>query len=324
MDLLVIPTNADTWEVLVRLQDLPTDLFPEWNPVAISPAALEGLYEASSPRLQEWERGGECPDVTDEPNGVTYALAPPFGEGVVLRRALPSGALVLPERRAAGTIPVTLLFLTHTDRARLTSVASARLPSGVEVPNFIVGERDAFYDAVLDTAFKGQGKDSALFEGFGPLSACPDCRVSIPDRKLLQSLGVHWIAQDTVQAGNPFGILLPSVPQVKVTRYRMNWDGGRRPLTAVFESASQNENQFTRFRVRGDRGEGPRCGSKEAIDAAERERSVRQALTLAKLTGWQLGHVAARSGVSPDALRARPEEPEPEETWWTRLKQLLR
>ena len=299
------------------------------------------LSATQSDGLQTWlaQSGYHIPD------GLGTALAPYIRQGMKffvarvnlkehqrtglsylrpIQFAFESPKFMLPIRlgmiNANGPQDLIIYVLSREGRVETTDYRTVKLPSGMDVPEFVQGEFGKFYSAMFDQQVKRDEMRTVFTEYVWNMGWCDPCAAPPLSREELRQLGVFWL-DDNSQAGPQPGMSrmsprifpMPSSGQVQVilTRLHVRYSAATFPEDLTFQQTQDQENYQTRYVIRH-----PWSGSSDACAAAPdyfaglRHRHETEAATLADLTGWDLAGVLKQVGLSP------ADRPEP---WWRQL-----
>jgi hypothetical protein len=279
------------------------------------------------------------------PTGLSAALAPYIGQGMKffvarvnlkehqrtglsylrpIQFAFESAKFMLPIRlgmiNAQGLQDLIVYVLSREGRVETTDYRTVKMPSGMDVPEFVQGEFGKFYQAAFDQQVKRDEMRAVFTEYVWNMGWCDPCAAPPLSPEELRQLGVFWL-DDNSQGGpqprmpmtNPQISPMPARGPVQVilTRLHVRYSAATFPEDLVFQQTQDQENFQARYVIRH-----PWTGSIDACPAARdyfaelKRRHRADAATLADLTGWDLAGVLKRVGLDPD------EHPEP---WWRQL-----
>jgi hypothetical protein len=242
--------------------------------------------------------------------------------------AFESSKFMLPIRlgmiNANGPQDLIVYVLSREGRVETTDYRTVKLPSGMDVPEFVQGEFGKFYQAMFDQQVKHDDMRTVFTEYVWNMGWCDPCAAPPLSREELRALGVFWL-DDNSQSGLPggpqpgipttnqrmFPMPSPGPVQVILTRLHVRYSAATFPEDLTFQQTQDQENFQARYVIRH-----PWAGSPDACAAAPayltelRRRHETDAATLADLTGWDLAGVLKRVGLSPE------DRPAP---WWRQL-----
>jgi hypothetical protein len=199
-----------------------------------------------------------------------------------LRVEYSSPKFMLPIRlgtvNADGAQDLIVYALTPKGRVETTNYRTARMPTDVEVPEYLsdAGNFPTFYTAMFDRRVQRDGMRAVYLEYAWPLSVvCDPCAGDQLTGAELGSLGASW-AED-YHGGMNGGF---------VTRLHVRYDAVRFPEDLVFQETADTAPWQARYVVhhafRGDTS----CAEGRSYERDLRARQEREVGTLAELTGW--------------------------------------
>jgi hypothetical protein len=232
-----------------------------------------------------------------------------------LQVAFESNKFMLPIRlgtlNAKGKQELYVYALTRSGRVETTNYRTVRLPSNVEVPEFVQSEFAAFYRAMFAQQVQKENERAVFLEYAWDMAWCDPCAADPLSNKELRQLGVFWL--NDRPEGKPGRIAPMPAQNVFVTRLHLRYDAEHFPEDLKFQETGDRQNYQGRYVIRHPWKGKTTCDTGE-YDASVRERQEREAQQLANLTGWDIEEIRNRI---PFAGGERP-EPE-EEPWWKRL-----
>ena len=279
---------------------------PEGLGTALAPYIRQGMkFFVARVNLKEHQR-----------TGLSY-LRP-------IQFAFESPKFMLPIRlgmiNANGPQDLIVYVLSREGRVETTDYRTVKLPSGMDVPEFVQGEFGKFYSAMFDQQVKRDEMRTVFTEYVWNMGWCDPCAAPPLSRDELRQLGVFWL-DDSSQTGpqggalrmNPPIFAMPSSSQVQVilTRLHVRYSAATFPEDLTFQQTQDQENFQARYVIRHPwTGSPDECSAAPNYFAELRHRHETDAATLADLTGWDLASVLKQVGLSPD------DRPEP---WWRQL-----
>ena len=225
--------------------------------------------------------------------------------------AYESNKFMLPIRlgtlNAKGQQELYVYGLTRTGRIETTNYRTVKLPSNVEVPEFVQGEFSAFYRDMFATQTVRENERGVFLEYAWDMNWCDPCAADPLSTDELRDLGVFWVSD------SPDRRMGKSRAQdVFVTRLHVRYDQEHFPEDLVFQETGDRQNFQGRYVIRHPfRGE-LTCDASAYLTEV-RKRQDREAETLANLTGWDIDDIRAKIDYV-DAAPAEPVEP-----WWRRI-----
>ena len=245
-----------------------------------------------------------------------------------LQMAYESPKFMLPLRlgmvNADGAQEMFVYTLTRNGRVETTNYRTVRLPSDAEVPEFVKNEFGSFYRDMFTEQLERQGGDVVFLEYAWDMAWCDPCAADPLSREELTGLGVFWINPGAVPERQPGSRAVPrrkpafnppSGPEnVFVTRLHVRYDRRHFPEDLVFHQTGDRENFQGRFVIRHPfRGESD-CDAMDSYRAQVRERRMKEAETLARLTGWDSARIRKKMGGEKEWT-----EPAEDRSWWDKI-----
>ena len=230
-----------------------------------------------------------------------------------IQMAFDSPKFMLPLRlgmaNADGPQELFVYALTRNGRVETTNYRTVRLPSDAEVPEFVKDEFSQFYRSMFTNRHRREGSDVVFLEYAWDMAWCDPCAADPMSREELKGLGVYWL--DSPGDGSGGG-----AQNVFVTRLHVRYDEAHFPEDLVFHQTGDKANFQGRFVIRHPwRGEGEGdCPGLDAYRAQVRERRMKEAETLADLTGWSIERIRRRMGGGGEWEGPREQTP-----WWDRV-----
>ena len=231
-----------------------------------------------------------------------------------LQVAYESNKFMLPIRlgtlNAKGKQELYVYALTRTGRVETTNYRTVKLPSNVEVPEFVEGEFAEFYRAMFDKQTKKENERAVFLEYAWDMAWCDPCAADPLTPKELRSLGVFWLDKGGAESKR----FAPQQAQnVFVTRLHVRYDAEHFPEDLMFQETGDRQNYQGRYVIRHPFKGETSCDLTQ-YHASTRERQEREAQQLANLTGWDIadirGKIPFAGGVEPEPVK---------EPWWKRL-----
>ncbi|MGH7897487.1 MAG: DUF2330 domain-containing protein [Candidatus Binatia bacterium] len=216
-----------------------------------------------------------------------------------LQFAFESPKFMLPIRlgmvNAKGSQDLILYMLTKGGRVETTNYRTVKLPSGMDVPEYVKGDFASFYKAMFEEQVNSEKMRAVFTEYVWNMGWCDPCAADPLSRDELRKLGVFWLDGE-----RPGGRIMPPRPMpfpggalpVMVTRLHVRYSPDTFPEDLVFQETSDQENYQGRYVLRH-----AWQGSAEACPAAKqyfedlKRRREKEAQTLASLAGWKLDDI---------------------------------
>jgi len=234
-----------------------------------------------------------------------------------LQIAYESKKFMLPIRlgmaNARGPQDMVVYALTRQGRVESVNYRTARVPSDVNVPEFVKDDFGKFYKAAFAHSL-GKESGRALFTEYSwDMGWCDPCAAQPLSREELQQLGVFWL-EDGGQS-RPNGFLrrpVSGATNVQLTRLHVRYDAEHFPEDLVFQQTADRSNFQARYVLQHAFKGSLDCSAADAYRRSVAERHGKEAQTLAAMTGWSMGDIRQKMG--PDAP-----SPDGDEAWWQKI-----
>ena len=226
-----------------------------------------------------------------------------------LQMAYESPKFMLPIRlgmvNADGPQELFVYAITKNGRVETTNYRTVRLPEGMDIPEYVKDQFPRFYRAMFTRQVESENREAVFLEYAWNMSWCDPCAADPLNADELRSLGVFWLGSPGPQGWNPGG------PQnTFITRLHVRYDAAHFPEDLVFQETSDQSNFQARYVLRHPwKGDGT-CDAVREYRRTVRERRVKEAETLASLTGWDLASIRRRMG------GGWSDEPDKPSSWW--------
>ena len=235
--------------------------------------------------------------------------------------AFESPKFMLPIRlgtvNADGPQELFVFTLTRKGRVETTNYRTVRLPSGMDVPEYVKEEFGRFYQALFTQQVKREDMRAVFLEYAWDMGWCDPCAADPLSNKELRELGAFWVDEAPSGPGTPppgFGRSVPARGQATfITRLHLRYDADHFPDDLVFQETADRANFQGRYVLRH-----PWKGSEDCAEARQYREQVPQrmeteAQTLASLTGWSIDDV--RKKMNLGAAAPKPDD----RKWWQKM-----
>jgi len=187
-------------------------------------------------------------------------------------------------------------LLSPSGQVELTNYRTVKVPSDVEIPEFVEEEFAEFYKAMFATSHEKEQKKVAFLEYAWDMSTCDPCSAPILNPEELKKAGVFWL---TPGQGS----------RVFITRLHVRYARNQFPEDLRFQETSNRQNFQGRYVIRHPyRGEMD-CPAGIEYQRRVQQRLEREAIALARLTKWDLADI--RRKINLPKIEPRP--------WWNNL-----
>jgi hypothetical protein len=193
---------------------------------------------------------------------------------------------------ARGPQDLVLWVLTKNGRVEATNYRTVKLPANMELPPYIKADKEhafaPFYRALFDEQSRREGYRVVFTEYFWDMSWCDPCAANPLSAQELKNLGADWVAGDTRQGA-----------KVMLTRLHVRYTPETFPEDLAFQETSDRQNYQARYVLRhAAKIEPDACPAARDYLLNVAARKEKEAQDLASLTGWEVGQIRAKSGLT--------------------------
>jgi hypothetical protein len=225
--------------------------------------------------------------------------------------AFESPRFVLPIRlgmaNAQGTQEMFVFTLTRRGRVETTNYRTVRMPTGMEVPEFVKESFADFYPRLFARQHQREREEAVFLEHLWVVTpdtpSCDPCVSPFLTPGELRAMGAFWVGMPP----NPPG-------QVVITRLHLRYDARRFPEDLQLQETGDRENWQARYVIRHPYRGDVECPELAAYRSTVWERREKEAKNYCELTGADLDGTRRRMGVL-----ANWSEPEEALHWWERI-----
>ena len=195
---------------------------------------------------------------------------------------------------ASGPQDMIVLALTHTGRVDVTNYRTIRMPSGVNIPEYVKDKFADFYDATFARHVAAAGDAAAFLEYAWPIGGgamfCDPCSSPPMRQEELAELGVNDRDGST---------------PLFITRLHVRYDRAHFPEDLQFQETPDTEPYQARFvmQIAWKGKDLNTCSAGRAYRATLRDRWREENKTLASLTGWDTADI--RKAMVKDWMKNR-------------------
>ena len=191
-------------------------------------------------------------------------------------------------------------LISPQGQVELTNYRTVKIPSDVEVPEYIEAEFADFYKSMFTRSYEQEGKKVAFVEYAWNMANCDPCSAQPLNREELKQAGVFW---NNSQGRGRFNNLF-------ITRLHVRYDRANFPEDLKFQSTPNQQLFQGRYIIRHPFREKTSCEAGENYQKEVRRRQEKEAQTVAQLTGWNLFDIREKI----DFIKANTND-----SWWRRL-----
>jgi hypothetical protein len=197
-------------------------------------------------------------------------------------------------------------LLSPDGQTELTSYRTVKVPSDVEIPEYIKNVFPEFYKALFKTAYQNEGKTVAFVEYAWDMANCDPCSADPLNPEELQKAGVFW-----QENGRDRRFRAPAYSSVFITRLHVRYHRDRFPEDLQFQSTNNRQSFQGRYVLRHPYKGEMNCEAAKGYQRSVRERQEKEVQTLARLTGWNINEIRPKV-----EFLDKPNDVEP---WWRKL-----
>ncbi|MEM8641723.1 MAG: DUF2330 domain-containing protein [Cyanobacteria bacterium P01_G01_bin.54] len=224
-----------------------------------------------------------------------------------LQMAFESPRFMLPIRlgmlNAQGDQDLIVYLLSPKGQVELTNYRTVKIPSDVDVPEFVEAEFPDFYTTMFQKSYETENKEVAFLEYTWNMAWCDPCSAPTLNPEELRKAGVFWLG-----GNNASGRIAPPSNNVFITRLHVRYSRVKFPEDLIFQETGNQQTFQGRYVIRHPyRGE-MSCAAAAPYRVGVRDRQAQEVRNLVKLTGWK------RTEVYPK-VDWLVEEPNPK-PWW--------
>ena len=236
-----------------------------------------------------------------------------FQELRPIQIAFESPKFMLPIRlgmaNADGPQDLIVYALTRNGRVESSNYQTVKIPSNVEVPEYIQQEFGDFYKALFARSWREYGRRAIATEYVWNMGFCDPCAAPPLAADELRALGVFWLDEGP-QSGPQQGFRRGAGVPVTLTRLHVRYDNEHFPEDLAFQETGDQQSFQGRYVIRHAWSGDATCPAASEYRERLKERRRREAETVASLTGWEPARIHKRMG---------PDAPPANDPWWKKL-----
>ncbi len=201
--------------------------------------------------------------------------------------------------------------LTRAGRVEATNYRTLRVPTDLDVPEFVKPEFPDFYRRVFTRLHEREGGNAVFLEYCWNIvpnqPSCDPCTAPYLRPEELRTLGAFWISPNS------------SPPSVAVlTRLHLRYDRDHFPEDLVFQVTADRENWQARYVLHHPYSGTDECPELAAYHKTVWDRRHKEAENYCDLTGTAMGDARTRMGVTENWS-----VPYETATWWERIWKVM-
>jgi hypothetical protein len=216
---------------------------------------------------------------------------------------------------AAGPQDMIVYALTRRGRVESTNYRTIRIPSDANIPVFVKGDFGKFYQDAFARSVDKEDRRAVFTEYVWDMGWCDPCAAQPLSREELRQLGVFWLDDPRSDSLGPAfrrGAPVGGPVNVLLTRLHVRYDGANFPEDLVFQETSDRTNFQARYILQHPYKGSSECSAMDDYRERLRDRRIKEAETLASLTGWSMQDIKKKMGPDGDDVKS----PRP---WYRRL-----
>jgi hypothetical protein len=220
-----------------------------------------------------------------------------------LMMAYESPKFMLPIRlgmvNGQGEQDLIVYLLSPKGQTELTNYRTVKVPSDVELPEFVKQDFSEFYKAMFKTSYNREDRKVAFVEYAWDMGSCDPCSAEPLNPQELKGAGVFWTDENSY-SGNVF-----------ITRLHVRYTRDKFPQDLQFQETGNREFFQGRYVMRHPFKGEMKCNAAENYQRSLKERQEKEAQNLAQLTGWDINQIRQKI----DFIDVNPIP------WWRKLWQ---
>jgi len=209
---------------------------------------------------------------------------------------------------AQGPQEMFVFTLTRAGRVEPINYRNVRVPTDLDVPEFVKPEFPDFYRKLFSRQVEREGKEAVFLEYCWNVvpnqPSCDPCTAPYLRAEELRTLGAYWISPNYDQ---PPGTVV-------LTRLHLRYDKEHFPEDLVFQVTADRENWQARYVLHHPYSGTDECPQLAAYHRTVWDRRREEAKNYCDLTGARLDETRTRMGVAEDWSA-----PYETASWWERL-----
>lgn len=223
---------------------------------------------------------------------------------------------------AQGKQELFIYALTRTGRVETTNYRTVKLPSDVDVPEFIKDKNEfaSFYRDMFRTAVDKENGKAVFLEYAWDMNWCDPCAADPLSDKELRELGVFWAGGSNETQPQPSGMFMPPSQgaDVYISRLHVRYDRDNFPEDLMFQATGNRDNFQGRYIIHHPfKGEAS-CDAGKAYFRELPKRQQKAAETLARLTNRDINEIRNKMGLKQGAGSDSSQNGS-EDEWWNSL-----
>jgi hypothetical protein len=191
-------------------------------------------------------------------------------------------------------------LLSSKGETELTNYRTVKVPSDIDIPEFVQQEFSGFYKSMFSRSHEKEGRKVAFLEYAWNMANCDPCSAEPLNPDELRQAGVFW--QNSPYDNNLF-----------ITRLHIRYDKAHFPEDLKFQNTANQQLFQGRYVIRRPFRGKISCDAGKNYPQQVRQRQQKEAQTLANLTNWKLIDIEKRINFLETQTENTP--------WWRKLWQ---
>ncbi len=201
---------------------------------------------------------------------------------------------------AQGDQDLMIYLLSPQGQIELTNYRTVKVPSDVEIPEFVQQEFPDFYTSMFQQSYAKENKQVAFLEYAWDMASCDPCSAQPLNQEELKQAGVFWLNPRT--RNNVF-----------ITRLHVRYSRDKFPEDLIFHETGNRQLFQGRYVIRHPFRDQISCDAGKNYQQSVKNRQETEAQTLANLTGWDLNAIRRKINfITVDYNNS-------DEPWWRNL-----
>ncbi len=201
---------------------------------------------------------------------------------------------------AQGDQDLIIYLLSPKGQVELTNYRTVKVPSDVEIPEFVQQEFPDFYTTMFQKSYEKENKQVAFLEYAWDMASCDPCSAQPLNQEELKQAGVFWLNSGV--RNNVF-----------ITRLHVRYSRDKFPEDLIFQETGNRQLFQGRYVIRHPFRGQISCDAGKNYQQAVKNRQETEAQTLANLTGWDLNEIRRKIDfITVDVNNS-------DEPWWRNI-----
>ncbi len=208
-----------------------------------------------------------------------------------LMMAFESPKFMLPIRlgmiNSKGDQDLIVYLLSPKGQIELANYRTVKVPSDVNIPEFVQQEFGDFYKSMLVKSYQKENYKVALLEYAWDMGSCDPCSAEPLNPEEFKKAGVFWLNSDS---NNP--VFRGS--NVFITRLHLRYNRQNFPDDLRFQETPNQQFFQGRYVMQHPYRGNDQCEAMETYKKEVKNRQEKEAQTLAQLTGWDINQIRSK------------------------------